>query len=274
MIATHNIRVRTQVTGDRNRTECSHENCDHPPNHISVFYWALPILQSQISLEVPAMGKGIADLLFTAMVTDDIELLERIISIAGDVNVGSVTRRFSPGHYIASTLKRSSSLLYPKSALYLLRHEWICISMLMRTFARVCITMGSSGILPICGDAIFGFVESHSRNRWRILGTLLWISWSREILAEAMRGSSVRGITWRRSVESWTTVCVSTAESREQIWIETMGVGRRTGFILSVVPIASRELMFLWNASHIFELNVPIFFKQTGDEENHAWSYK
>ena len=80
---------------------CHDASCPHPLASPETFYWALGIFQDQLSVRCPSIGRGIALMLLAAMEVDDVELLERLISLSGDVNSKEIIKWFSPGHYLA-----------------------------------------------------------------------------------------------------------------------------------------------------------------------------
>lgn len=102
--------------------KCSHEACSHPPDYPAAFYWALPILQGQLSSDVPSIRRGIALLFFSAMhIDDDVELVKRLVTLAGDINGTNLIRWFSPAHYIYFSLKPNGYRV-TESARFLIKH--------------------------------------------------------------------------------------------------------------------------------------------------------
>jgi len=87
---------------------CSHEACCHPAAYPATFYWALPILQDHMSPDLPSMGRSIAFLLQCGMTADDIDLLGRVMPLAGDINSLNILKWFSPAHYLYLTARRNN----------------------------------------------------------------------------------------------------------------------------------------------------------------------
>ncbi len=102
-------------------TRCSHEACCHPAAYPATFYWALPISQDHMSPDLPSMGRSIALLLQCGMTADDIDLLERVMPLAGDINALNILKWFSPAHYLYLTARRNN-LKIPNCVRFLHSH--------------------------------------------------------------------------------------------------------------------------------------------------------
>lgn len=98
---------------------CSHKSCSHPSSYPAAFLWVLPFLQDQISLAIPSMGRGIAQLFRQTINTDDIELLTRLIPLTGDINSKRIIKWFSPAHKLAINIRRDG---LRESGRYLVTH--------------------------------------------------------------------------------------------------------------------------------------------------------
>jgi hypothetical protein len=84
-----------------NSSKCYDTSCSHSLTRPETFYWALNIFQEQISGRNPSMGHGIALMMLSAVNADDVELVERLIVLAGDINSKDIIKWFSPGHFQA-----------------------------------------------------------------------------------------------------------------------------------------------------------------------------
>ncbi|KUJ23443.1 uncharacterized protein LY89DRAFT_713899 [Mollisia scopiformis] len=99
---------------------CSHISCSHSLDSPLAFLWAFPLLRDDISFKIPAMGRGIAQLLTQAMWLDNVEVLSQIVRAVGDVNSRQILAWFSPAHNLVTSRTGYGIRRTPKSNRFLI----------------------------------------------------------------------------------------------------------------------------------------------------------
>ena len=98
---------------------CNHPSCSHPACSLAAFDWIFPLLEPEIDIAVPAVGRTFAFLISKAMTYQNTKPLERLVSAAGNINTNGIIRWFSPAHFIASRIATED---YHNAFRYLINH--------------------------------------------------------------------------------------------------------------------------------------------------------
>jgi hypothetical protein len=86
---------------------CSDKLCPHPPEYPAAFYWALSLVQNQMSTMIPGMGRSISLLLRSAIISNDVRVVEELVEMCGNINHTHITRWFSPAHYLCFSFRKN-----------------------------------------------------------------------------------------------------------------------------------------------------------------------